>query len=55
VAPDKEEGAGAHQRGGSMARRRKQLRAVAFYGGEGAPVAGVDEGVALQLGEGREG
>jgi hypothetical protein len=48
-------GVGAHQRGESTVRRRKWLRAVAFYGGRGAPVAGGDQGVALQLGGGREG
>jgi hypothetical protein len=55
VAPGKEEGAGAHQRGGSMVRWCKRLRAAAFNGGGGGPVAGGDEGVALQLRGGREG
>jgi hypothetical protein len=55
VASGKEDGARAHQRGGSTARQHKRLRAVAFNGGEGAPLAGGDEGVALQLGGGREG
>jgi hypothetical protein len=53
VAPSKEEGAGAHQRGESTVRRCKQLWAAAFYGSGGAPVVGGDEGVALQLGERR--
>jgi hypothetical protein len=41
--PGKEEGAGAHRSGGSMARRRKRRRAAVFNGGGVAPVV-VDEG-----------
>jgi hypothetical protein len=36
----KEERAGAHRNGGSTVRWRKRSRAVAFVGGEGAPVGG---------------
>jgi hypothetical protein len=38
--PGKEERAGAHRNGGSTVRQRKRRWAVAFVGGEGAPVVG---------------
>jgi hypothetical protein len=38
--PGKEERAGAHRNGGSTVRRCKRCWAVAFIGGEGAPVGG---------------
>jgi hypothetical protein len=46
---------GAHPGRRSIVRWCKRLRAVVFNGGRGAPVACGDEGVALQLGGGREG
>jgi hypothetical protein len=55
VAPGMEDGAGAHQRGGSTARPRNLLRAAAFYISGGASVAGDDEGAVLQLEGGRKG
>jgi hypothetical protein len=49
VAPGKEEGAGAHQKGGSMVRWPKRCWASAFNGGGVAPVV-IDEcGEVLQL------
>jgi hypothetical protein len=50
----KEERAGAHRNGGSTVRRCKRRRAVAFVGGEGAPVVtgGGDEVLLLRRGEG---
>jgi hypothetical protein len=38
--PGKEKRAGVHRNGGSTVRWHKRRRAVAFVGGEGAPVGG---------------
>jgi hypothetical protein len=52
--PGKEEGTGAHRKGGSRVRRCKRRRAAAYVGGEGAPVVtgGGDEVLQLDRGEG---
>jgi hypothetical protein len=47
-APGKAVGGGAHPSGGVTERRWRMLRAAAFIGGEGAPVASGDGGMALQ-------
>jgi hypothetical protein len=49
----KEERAGVHQNGGSTVRRCKWRQAVAFIGGEGAPVVAGRGDEALQLGRGK--
>jgi hypothetical protein len=50
----KEERAWAHQNGGSTVRPCKRRRAVAFIGGEGAPVVAGGGDEVLQLGRGEE-
>jgi hypothetical protein len=49
VAPGKEERAGAHRNGGSMARRCKRCRPAVFNGGGVAPVVVDEGGWVLQL------
>jgi hypothetical protein len=50
--PGKEERTGAHRNNGSMVRRCQRRRAVAFIGGEGAPVVAGGGDEVLQLGRG---
>jgi hypothetical protein len=47
-ASGKAVGGGAHPSGGATKRRWRMLRASAFIGGEGAPVADGDGGMTLQ-------
>jgi hypothetical protein len=46
-APGNAVGGGVHPSGGVTERRWRMLRATAFIGGEGAPVAGGDGGTTL--------
>jgi hypothetical protein len=52
-APSKAVGGGAHPSGGATWRWWRMLRAAAFVGGEGAPVAGSGGGMTLQCRCGR--
>jgi hypothetical protein len=53
-APGKANGGGDHPSDGAAWRRWRMLRAVAFYGGEAAPVIDDIDGIARQCRRSRE-